>query len=121
MKLLLNERTKRSPNKGSFSFLGEDGMNDVAISIITKYIEENFFDPQLNWPKEEFDKRSYSKWAAYEILESVMDKPFTIPIEVIDEFYLKMAMFNYAADGTNQEFLFKCATDTAEEIALLFV
>jgi hypothetical protein len=96
-------------------------MNDIAIRLILEYVEKYLFDPTLNWPREEFEKRSYSRWAAYEIIESIMDHPFEQPIDVIDDFYMRMIIFGRAAEGTKREAIFSCAADAAEEIALMFV
>jgi hypothetical protein len=111
---------KLSPNKGSFSFLGEDGMNDEAVTIIFRYLEECLFEPMKNWPKEEFEKRSYERWAAYEIVESLMDHPFATADTVISEFIVKMICFaNLAKEQQKQQFIF--AIDVAETIQSLLM
>lgn len=116
MKLLL---TESSPNKGSFSFLGEDDMNDEAVTTIFRYLEEYLFEPMKNWPKDEFEKRSYERWAAYEIIESLMDNPFTTADMVIDEFILKMICFANLAKEKKQQFIL--AIDVAETIQSLLI
>jgi hypothetical protein len=110
---------KLSPNKDSFSFLGEDSMNDEAVTTIFRYLEECIFEPTKNWPKEEFEKRSYERWAAYEIVESLMDNPFTTADTVIDEFILKMICFAHLAKEQKQQFIF--AIDVAETIQSLLI
>lgn len=116
-KLLLTEKMKLSPNKGSFSFLGEDSMNDEAVIKILRYLEEYLFEPMKDWPKEEFERRSYERWAAYEIVESLMDNPFTTADMVIDEFIFKMISFFLLAKEQKQQFIF--AIDVAETIRSL--
>ena len=96
-------------------------MTDIAVRLILDYINECLFEPHIKWPKDEFDKRSFSRWAAYEITESIMDHPFEQPIDVIDDFYLKMIMLGKAAEETKKEAIFFCAAETAENIALMFV
>ena len=118
-KLLLTEKNELSPNKGSFSFLGEDDMNDEAITTIFRYLEEYLFEPMKNWPKDEFEKRSYERWAAYEIIESLMDNPFTTADMVIDEFILKMICFAHLAKEQKQQFIL--AIDVAETIQSLLI
>ena len=54
-------------------------MNEVAICKIMSYIENNLFEPGYLWDKHIFKERSYSRWAAYEILERIMDNPFSSP------------------------------------------
>ena len=110
---------KLSPNKDSFSFLGEDSMNDEAIIKVFRYLEEYLFEPMKDWPKEEFEKRSYERWAAYEIAESLMDNPFTTADMVIDEFILKMIFFAHLAKEQKQQFIF--AIDVAETIQSLLM
>ncbi len=110
---------KLSPNKDSFSFLGEDAMNYEAVIIIFRYLEESLFEPTKDWPKEEFEKRSYERWAAYEIIESLMDHPFITADMVIDEFILKMIFFAHLAKEKKQRFII--AIDVAETIRSLLI
>lgn len=119
MKLLLTEKMKLSPNKDSFSFLGENGMHDEEVITIFRYLEECLFEPMKDWPKEEFERRSYERWAAYEIVELLMDNPFTTADMVIDEFILKMIYFAYLAKEQKQQFIF--AIDVAETIQSLLM
>ncbi len=111
---------KLSPNKGSFSFLGEDGMNDEAVITVLRYLEECLFEPMKDWPKEEFERRSYERWAAYEIVESLMDHPFATADTVISEFIVKMIYFaSLAKEQQKRQFIF--AIDVAETIQSLLM
>jgi hypothetical protein len=92
-------------------------MNDEAIATILKYMEECLFEPNRNWPESEFDRRSYSRWAATEILRFLMDNPFTPADMAICEFIIKMSYFSHLAKKSNQRFIF--AIDTAEDIQSL--
>ncbi|HOQ38742.1 MAG TPA: hypothetical protein PLR73_13765 [Acetivibrio sp.] len=94
-------------------------MNDEAVTTIFRYLEECLFEPMKDWPKEEFEKRSYERWAAYEIIESLMDNPFTTADMVIDEFILKMICFAHLAKEQKQQFIF--AIDVAETIRSLLI
>ena len=117
---MLTEKNELSPNKGSFSFLGEDDMNDEAITTIFRYLEEYLFEPMKNWPKDEFEKRSYARWAASEIIESLMDNPFTTADTVISEFIVKMICFaNLAKEQQKRQFII--AIDVAETIQSLLI
>lgn len=117
---LAMKKTK-SPNKGSFSLFGDVSMCDVAIAIIHEYIKEHLFSPSFSWPKYEFKKRSYQQWAAYEICDRILDKPFDTPIEVIENFIFEMAMYACYGEDEQRSFIFQCAVETAEELILLFV
>lgn len=118
---LAMKKTK-SPNKDSFS-LSSVVMCDseLAYSIIKEYIDQHLFSPSFSWPKYEFIKRSYAQWAAYEIIDRIMDKPFEMPICVIEEFIFEMAMYACYGEDEQRSFIFQTAVETAEELALLFV
>ena len=94
-------------------------MNDEAVTKILRYLEEYLFEPMKDWPKEEFERRSYERWAAYEIMESLMDHPFTTADMVIDEFIFKMISFFLLAKEQKQQFIF--AIDVAETIRSLLI
>lgn len=96
-------------------------MCDAAVTIITEFIREHYFSPSFAWPKYEFQKRSYQQWAAYEIINRIMDHPFETPITVIEEFMFEMAMYACYGEDEQRSFIFQYAVETAEEIILLFV
>jgi len=73
----------------------------------------------MNWPLCYFNQRSYSRWAANEILELVMDNPFSTPIDIIEEFIIKMDYFSCIDLSTS--LIFSIAKDTAEDILYLFL
>ena len=98
----------RSPNKGSSS-------------LFERYVDEHLFSPSFTWPKYEFRKRSYQQWAAYEICDRIMDKPFDDPITIIENFMFEMAMYACYGEDEQRSFIFQNAVETAEELSLLFV
>ena len=73
----------------------------TAVSIIQRYVDDHLFSPSFTWPKYEFRKRSYQQWAAYEICDRIMDKPFDDPITIIENFMFEMAM--YACYGEDEQ------------------
>lgn len=95
-------------------------MCDTAISIIQEYIKQHLFSPSNTWCKYEFEKRSYSIWAAYEIINRLMDRPFEMPICIIENFIFEMAMYACYGEDEHRSFIFQTAVETAEEIILLF-
>lgn len=100
---------------------GEASLNEIAIDLITNYIEENLFDPEKSWPRDEFRQRSYARWAAGSILEEVMDAT-DIPAEItIEAFMLRMDCFAHSTRNEAGRILFSIARDTAEDILRLFV
>jgi len=97
-------------------------INDIAISKIMKYIDEYCFEPGAKWLDEYFAQRSYSNWAAYEILELIMDHPFDSPSLLIDDFILKMELYSCIGNVFERKIIFSIAKDTAEHIQqLLFL
>lgn len=93
----------------------------TAVSIIQRYVDEHLFSPSFTWPKHEFRKRSYQQWAAYEICDRIMNKPFDDPITVIERFMFEMAMYACYGEDEQRSFIFQNAVETAEELSLLFV
>lgn len=93
--------------------------NNSAVSTIVSYIEECLFVPGIYWSKYEFEKRSYSHWAAYEILGLIMDHPLTPPDDIVYEFMLKMVIYSEATESKEKRFIFSTARDTAEDILSL--
>lgn len=66
-------------------------------------------------------KRSYAQWAAYEIINRIMDKPLDMPICIIEMFMYEMAMYACYGEDEQRSLIFQTAVDTAEELILLFV
>lgn len=111
---------ERSPNKGSFLFVGENPMNDVVVTTVMQYINEHLFEPRINWSKVEFRRRTYSRWAAYEIIELLMNHPFDDSELVVEDFILKMFYCLHVAEGNNKsDFVFLSAIEVAEDILFL--
>ena len=111
----------RSPNKGSSLYPNNMCDASTAVSIIQRYVDEHLFSPSFTWPKYEFRKRSYQQWAAYEICDRIMDKPFDDPITIIENFMFEMAMYACYGEDEQHSFIFQNAVETAEELSLLFV
>jgi len=96
--------------------IGGDCINEAAAMAIMRYIEEYLFEPKASWCKHEFEKRSYSWWAANEILEGVMDHPMSPADTIIEEFIFKMSLYSCVAEDSKVSFIFSIAQDTAEDI-----
>lgn len=96
-------------------------MNEAAVLAIINYMEECLFEPKRNWPEYWFNQKSYSRWAANEILERVMDHPMMPPIMVIEEFMITMDLYSCMAEDTRVSIIFSIAKDTAEDIMSLFL
>ena len=91
-------------------------MHDLAIRLITRYIEEALFEPCAGWSPDMFERRSYARWAAFELIERIMDNPFDTPNFIVGDFILDMIACQCIADGRETALIFAIAVDTAEEI-----
>lgn len=96
-------------------------MNEVVTTIIQEYIDKYLFEPASTWPKHEFNLRTYSRWAANELLERVKNRKSESPIDTIGEFIDEMDNYSEVGDDKYTRLIFAIARETAEEIALLFV
>lgn len=106
-------------------------MNQVAISIVQEYADENFFEPLKNWPKNEFIRRSYSRWALQEILSRLMEQEDILPwdtffrmrspIEVISEFIDELDSYVEISRDEKTRLIFSIARDSAEDALCLFL
>lgn len=85
-------------------------MKDKSIFIIQQYIRE------LRQPcrKKDFMQRSYSLWAAIEILKLVLIKNDIPPIMVVEEFRNKID--GYSLLNSKSSIIFSIAYDTATDI-----
>ena len=96
-------------------------MNEIAIQEVKLYIEECLFEPRYNWPADIFEERSYSRWAAFEIIQRLMDQPFVSPILIIEGFMYEMASRSHIEEDLSKDHMFQIARDTAEDILCLFL
>ena len=87
---------------------------------IHNYINKNLFTPALDWPKYEFRRRSYGRWAANEILNRVTETPELDPFLVILYFRYQMDVLSTVREDSDAEFIFITARNTADEIISLF-
>lgn len=95
-------------------------MNDVSVSVIQAYIDECLFDPKRNWPDCEFLRRSYSRWAANEVLRRVQNSNEN-PLYIFDEFIAELEDYADQSEDKSVRFIFDTAKETIEDLALLFV
>lgn len=94
---------------------------DEAIQIVLDYLNETLFEPGADWPDRIFTERSYSRWAATEIIGILMDHPFDEPEILIEEFMLNMTCYSYQCEHKKQRFMFTTASKTAKDILKLLI
>lgn len=87
---------------------------DEAIFKIQNYLNNDLFEPSLNWPKDEFRKRCYSRWAVNEIITRIMDRPLDPPDQIIELFLIEMIIYSIRENDSDE--IFSIASNTAEEL-----
>lgn len=100
---------------------GAMSMNEIAIQVIMDYVEENLFEPQNNWPKDIFEERAYSRWAAFELINRIIDHPKDPPDIVIENFIFEMIRFSHETENREKCRVFTIASEVAEDIIYLFL
>lgn len=94
--------------------------SEVAVQKIMECLEENLFEPHIAWPHNSFEQRSYSRWAAIEIADRLMDRPYEFPDIIIESFMLEMEILAIEAKDPKRKRIFTIAEETAEDILTLF-
>lgn len=139
---------KGSPNKGSFSLLERreavrirnQELCDMAISIISEYVEERLRVTdrlgEVGWKdsKDYFEDLSYARWAAYEIIDRLNNEAERLPshitgslrepvppVDIIAGFMDDMECCIYDGCSEKHERIFTIAKDVADDIILLFL
>lgn len=107
-------------------------MHETAVLVIQEYVDECLYIPLLHWPKDEFDERCYSRWAANEILERIIEETTRLPqfitgrepmspLDIIIEFISEVDYCMDVSEDKRTRQLFSAAKDTATDIVLLFL
>lgn len=91
------------------------------METIEEYFDDNLFEPNRNWPKEEFDRKAIERWAAKEIIERIKTSSDD-PIDAVIVFWAEMNQYSLM-DGINKEnaYAFSLAYEIADEIGSLLV
>lgn len=90
--------------------------NDTVVQALLDYLRESD-EPEIFWPRHHFEESCFSRWAAWEMIEAILDHPFDDPEDVIEEFTMKMVIFSSIADGTDEGRIFSIAADFADDFA----
>ena len=51
--------------------------NDTAVQALLDYLNESD-EPEIYWPRHHFEESCFSRWAAWEMIEAIMDHPMKI-------------------------------------------
>ena len=114
-----NENEEGVLTKALFSFGGTD-MNAIAIDKIRCYIEARYPEPNADCLPDIFQQQSYSRYAAYEILNRIMDRPLFPASMIIDEFVIATSLLVYTTKDPNKIRIFSITLDVAEDISNLY-
>lgn len=91
-------------------------MIERVIFVIQEYMYD-LFEPGRNWPKYEFSKRSYARWAASEILKRIQSNPNVSPLEIVEDYVRKTdAWAKMDHYDRNDGFIFYVAHDVATDV-----
>lgn len=93
--------------------------NDAVSQALIEYLEESD-TPESYWPQHWFEEVCFSRWAAGELIEAIMDHPMVSADETIEAFAIKMLAFSSLSDGTDAGRIFSIAAKFAYEILELF-
>lgn len=91
-------------------------MNERVIFVIQEHMYD-LFEPGRNWPKYEFSKWSYTRWAASEILNCIRSNPSVPPMKVVTDFAQRTDEWAKTDHyDRNDSFIFYVAHDVATDI-----
>ncbi len=93
--------------------------NDKAVIALCEYLNETE-EPGAYWPKYLFEDISFSRWAAGELIEAILDHPFVSPEDTIEEFAIKMTLYSACSGGRDSRRIFLIAAKFAYECLELF-
>lgn len=89
-------------------------MNKHVVQSVYFFSEEQWVEPSGNWPKYWFDKNSYSRWAASEVLYLLRTGGDRKPSAIVEAFYNKMDL--YSTYNKETGYIFSIARDAARDL-----
>ena len=107
-------------------------MDDRDVIILSNYIRKTYPSEYTCFSQYEFDKRSYSKWAATEILEMMCEEANKLPsyisgretataYDIVENFLIDMNYYAELCDDSRMQFMFATARDEAKKILKLYL
>lgn len=89
-------------------------MSDHVVRCVYSFSEEQWVEPSKHWPKYWFDKNSYSRWAASEIIYLLRKRGDLAPSQVVSEFADRMD--DYSCYNETSRYIFTIAHEAATDI-----
>lgn len=104
---------------------------DDAIFVVRNHINNRLSETRKCLSESEFAFRSYSRWAAYEIMSRMAERttrlpefitgiPHDSPIDIIEEFLGEMDLYLDTSKTNQSRRIFTIAKNTGEDILTLF-
>ena len=94
--------------------------DEHMIRVLIEYIED-IGEPNSNWPTHDFEKVSYSRWAAEQILATILAHPEWTPMRSVEEFKNLVGKFaSKPTHKTDATFIFRTAYDVATDVSDIF-
>lgn len=94
-------------------------MIEDALIKIQNYVDTYLYEPLKNWNKYDIQKRSYERWAAYEIMNSILDHPIDDPVWTIENYMFTVGMYADLDPLAKENGPFMVAIEVAEELLSL--
>lgn len=88
-----------------------------VIKKLRSYMNDCLFPPEYSWSEDEFQKRSYSRWAAEEIL-SLLQSTNKDPIDIVEDFADEIERFSESTYQAKR-IIFFAVQDTIDDILFL--
>lgn len=83
-------------------------MNETVVQAILGYLESSE-PPGIDWPRHWFEEVCFSRWAAEELVNLILDHPLVPAEDTIDEFAIKMTAYAATSDGKEAGRIFSIA------------
>lgn len=92
--------------------------DERQIRTIVDYIEEYLPEPGPGWPKKEFERASYSRYAANRILQLLYEHPEWSAMRAVEEFRYTMSKYMYKPTNYPEiHGIFQAAYDVATDLS----
>lgn len=87
--------------------------NEIAVMALSEYLNETEETERYLSPKEQFEETCFSRWAAGELINAIMDHPMTSAEDTIEEFAIKMTAYSALSNDTDARRIFSVAANFA--------
>ena len=88
------------------------------INVIIEY-RENVAEPMPSWPRRDFAKASYTRWAADQIIACILNHTDWPVMRCIEDFKYRVSKYMLKSSNYNEEAneIFRVAYETASDIS----